>query len=145
MNYQRETMAQVLDEIKPLLVLHWEEITHFKDVPLDPDYTAYARAEQAGKLRIFTVRDDGVLIGYGIFFIGNLHYKSTPIATQDILFIHPKYRGRGGRLIRYCDEQLQADGIRIVMHHIKVAHNWSALLERFGYEEVDRIYARRIE
>jgi GNAT superfamily N-acetyltransferase len=143
--YARESVPAVLDEIKPLLAKHWEEIATYKDMPLDPDYDAYLAADARGKVRVFTARDAGALIGYGVFFLGNLHYRSSRIATQDILFILPAYRGTtvGYRLIRFCDAQLQADGTQAVYQHVKLAHDFSPLLASVGYEPVETIHARR--
>jgi hypothetical protein len=50
----------------------------------------------------------------------------------------------GGRFIKWCDEQLRAEGVAVVYHHIKAAHNFGPMLERFGYELVDLIYSRRL-
>ena len=144
--YQRETVAHVMDEIKPLLEKHWEEIAHFKDIPLDPDYSVYTQAEMFDKIRVFTVRCDSVLIGYAVFYIGSLHYKSTKTATQDILFLLPEHRGLTGcRLIEYCDNQLKSEGIEVVYQHVKVAHDFGPLLRAMGYEEVDTIWAKRLD
>ena len=143
--YAREQISDVLGEIKPLLEEHWKEIAHYQDIPLDPHWPGYYAAEDAGKLRIFTVREDGKLVGYAVFFVGNLHYKSTKIATQDILFVLPEHRGlTGARLIRYCDEYLQAEGAQAVFHHVKRAHNFGPLLERMGYEAIDVVYGKRL-
>lgn len=147
MNFQREQFAAILPELKPLLQLHWEEVAFYKDIPLDPDYDTYIAVENIGKLRVFTVREQGELIGYAIFFIGHMHYKSTPIATQDVIFLHPDHRGRGARLILYCDFQLASEGIQVVMHHTKMAPglDFSPILKRLGYEETDRVLARRLD
>jgi N-acetylglutamate synthase-like GNAT family acetyltransferase len=61
--------------------------------------------------------------------------------------VHPEYRstGAGPDLIRYCDEQLRADGCQAVYHHVKAAHNFGPLLKRMGYELVDLIYAKRLD
>lgn len=143
--FARESVAQVLDEIKPLLEKHWEEIAHFKDIPLDPDYSAYENGEKAGRIRVFTARHDGVLVGYAVFYLGNLHYKSTATAAQDILFVLPEHRGMTGyRLIEYCDNQLRSEGIKVVYQHVKVAHDFGPLLKRMGYVAVDNLYARRL-
>jgi hypothetical protein len=48
-------------------------------------------------------------------------------------------------LIRYADMQLKEDGVQVVYHHSKVAHNIGPLLERMGYEAVDLIYAKRLD
>jgi GNAT superfamily N-acetyltransferase len=143
--FQRETVAKVIDEIKPLLEKHWEEIAHFKDIALDPEYETYHKAEAADRIRVFTVRaTEGDLIGYGVFFLGSLHYRATKTASQDILFVLPEHRGiTGYRFLEYCDNQLKAEGVKIVYHHVKVAHDFGRLLRRIGYEAVDTIYARR--
>lgn len=143
--FARETVAQVLEEIKPLLSMHWREIAHYQDIGLDPDWDFYI---QAKTIRVFTARIDGVLIGYGVFFIGpNKHYRQSIQAVQDILFLHPDYRGgrTGMRFIRFCDEQLKADGAQVVYHHVKAAHDFGPLLKSIGYECVDVIYANRLD
>jgi len=145
--YARETLAGMLEELKPLLAIHWEEIATYKDMPLDPDYPAYLTAEARGNVRVFTARKDGALVGYGVFFIGNLHYRSSRIATQDILFVLPEHRlGRVGfGLVRFIRAQLAADGVQLIYQHVKRAHPaLGRLLEHDGYLAVETIYARRL-
>jgi GNAT superfamily N-acetyltransferase len=147
MSYGQELLSDIVEELKPLLERHWEEIAHFKDVPLAPNWAAYDRAEKSGSLRVYTARKDGALIGYGVFFIGNMHYSTTKIATQDVLFLLPEHRqgGVGYRLIRFCDEQLNAEGAKVVYHHVKHAIcDFGPLLERMGYVAVDTIYGRKL-
>ena len=132
-------------EIYPLFVKHWEEIAHYKNIPLEPDYEKYKEIEKVGMLRIFTAREDGKLIGYCVYFINhNLHYKSTIQALQDVLFVQKEKRGFGMKFIKWCDEQLKNEGVNVVHQHIKKAHNFGPMLERIGYELVDLIYARRL-
>lgn len=148
MMYARETLAQVRDEIVPLLEAHYKEIAHYDDIELSPDWEFYELMDSGDRLRIFTARDDGVLIGYGVFFIGqNKHYKDSRQALQDIFFIHPDFRGRtvGARLILFCDEQCRAENTQVIYHHIKAAHNFGHLLVHCGYELVDLIYAKRLD
>ena len=144
--YQRESVADVLDEIKPLLARHWDEIATFKDLPLDPKYDAYLKADFAGLVRVYTARREGVLVGYGVFFIGNMHYQSSKIATQDLLFLAPEHRGSsiGMRLIRFCDDMLESEGVQVIYQHVKAAHDFGPLLERLGYETNEKLYAKRL-
>lgn len=127
--------------------LHYEEISAFKDIPLDPDIASYAKIEEVGALRVFTAREDGgELIGYAVFFIKpNIHYRTSLQALQDILYIHPQKRGFGMRFIAWCDEQLKNESIQVVYHHVKAKHNFGPMLERLGYGLVDLIYARRLD
>ena len=146
--YQRENFTlELFNEALPLLKKHFDEISAFKDIPLDPDLEGYLKTDEAGMMRCFTMRTaDNLLIGYAVFFVRfNPHYKNSLQAVQDIIYVHPAYRGKGGKFILWCDDQLRAEGIQVVYHHIKAAHNFGPMLERIGYKLVDLIYARRLD
>ena len=147
MKFQREKAQDVFKEMIPLLEKHWEEIAHYKDIPLDPDFNIYFNMEDLDMLRVFTARDDeNTLIGYAVFFIkANAHYRSSLQALQDVLFIKPDCRGTGLKFIVWCDNQLQKEKIQVVYHHVKQSHNFGSALERIGYKLVDLIYARRLD
>lgn len=148
MQFQRENLLEIVDEIGPLLHKHWREVAHYQDIELDPDWEGYARAEAAGGLRTFTVRENGQLVGYAIFFVRhNLHYKQSLQASQDVIFLDPAHRGAryGAALISFADGQLRSEGVQAVYHHVKAAHNFGPLLESQGYHLVDLIYARRLD
>ena len=93
--YDTELYSSCIEEIKPLFYKHWLEIAGHQDtVKLDPDFDRYQSIEEMGSLRIFTVRDDGKLIGYFISFImPHIHYRNTVYALNDILYLAPEYRG----------------------------------------------------
>lgn len=144
MKFQREDTS-VYAEMKPLTELHYQEIAHYKDIPLEPDIETYKTIEEQGCLRLYTARDEGELIGYSIYFLkNNPHYKSSLQASQDILFIRKDKRGQGREFLMWCDEQLKADGVDVVYHHVKAAHNFGPLLERQGYKLIDLIYGKRL-
>lgn len=141
----RESVEDVIEEIKPLLRLHWQEVAHYLDIELDPDWDFYLTSPS---VRVFTARDDGQLIGYGVFFIGpNRHYKQSIQAVQDILFLHPEYRGgrTGYKLIKFCDEEARKEGAQVIYHHTKARHDFGPLLGHLGYELVDFIYGHRLD
>jgi len=149
MQFQKEQFsAHLFDELLPLLTAHYKEIAHHQDIPLEPSIEGYQAAQDMGALRIFTARtrDEGDLVGYAVYFVRhNLHYRSSLQAAQDILFVRPDSRGVGARLIKWCDEQLKAEGVQLVLHHVKAAHNFGPMLERMGYELVDLIYTKRLD
>jgi GNAT superfamily N-acetyltransferase len=145
--YQEEKVStNLLKEMTPLLLNHYDEIAHFKDIPFEPDWDGYLKLGEAGILRVFTARlESGELCGYAAFFVKhNLHYKSSLQAVQDVIFMAKEHRGRGGELVMFCDEKLRASGAQAVYHHVKSKHNFGPMLEKFGYELVDLIYARRL-
>src|SRR5438105_80610 len=106
-----------LDEIKPLLPFHWEELGIFKPLmPLDPQYQAYLNRELNGELVYATLRVDGKLVGYWIAIVApGFHYQSTLTATMDILWIMPQHRGQNaGKLLHGAMEQeLKRRGVKL--------------------------------
>lgn len=146
--FDEEKYSDALPELKRLIKDHWEEIAHYKDIPLDPDYDVYLQIEKSKMMRLYTIRLCSILVGYALFFIkANPHYKSSMQAVQDVLYLRPRYRrgGIGYRFIKWCDKQLAADGCQVVMHHVKAAHDFGPLLNRLGYELTDYVYARRLD
>lgn len=147
MKFSKERAQDFFPEAMPLFEAHYKEIARYMDIELKVDIPRYYFLEDQKILRGYTVREDsGVLIGYAIFFLSkNLHYSDSFQAVQDVLFIHPEKRGSGAKFIKWCDDQLRAEGVQVVYHHVKKAHNFGALLERFDYELVDLIYAKRLD
>jgi GNAT superfamily N-acetyltransferase len=144
----RERVADVFTEIQPLLRAHYEEIAHFQDIPLDPNFARYCAMDEAGVLRIFTARIHDALVGYAIYAVDYaLHYESSLQAIQDVLYLAPEHRnGRLGlRLIEHADVELKAEGVQVVRQHVKAKHDFGRLLERLGYELEDKLYSRRLD
>jgi len=145
--YQREQVGDVIEDIKPLLVMHWAELAHYGDIKLEPKWEFY-RTNPI--VRVYTARDGGALAGYGVFFIHPaIHYASSIQAVQDIFFVDPLYRGTrvGYRLLKFCEEQARAEGAQAIYHHVKTAHAsvFAPLLGHLNYEPVDLIYAKRLD
>ncbi len=146
--FSREPLTpQWFEEAMPLLRLHYKEIAHYQDIPLDPDEDAYLDAEKRGAIRCFVARDQfGLLMGYAVFFVRyNIHYKTSLQAIQDVIYVDPNKRGIGARFIPWCDAKLKEEGVQVVYHHVKDEHNFGPLLERIGYKLIDHIYGRRLD
>lgn len=149
---QRESAQTLWKEILPfrmLLLEHKEEVAHYDDIDLDPDVEAYREIEETGALRCYTARLAGELIGYGIFFIRhNVHYRKSLQAVQDVLFVTKLHRhGRVGyKLIRFSEEQLRAEGVQVIYHHLKTNRPETiTLFHKLGYEDIDLIVAKRLD
>lgn len=148
MQFARESIATVIDEIGPLLLAHWEEIAQYPDIPLNPDFDFYKASEMHGQLRIYTARHERELVGYAIYIVAPaLHYSKSLQAKQDILFLKASYRhGRAGwRLIEFADDHLRTEGVQVVYQHVKAEHDFGPLLERIGYTFCDKLYSRRLD
>lgn len=148
LRFEREKLMDWFDEAMPLFEKHFSEVSHFQDIALDINKESYRQIEEAGVLRTYTVRKDGKLVGYSIYFVkANIRYQKSVQAVQDVLFIDPDHRGVGRKLIEFADRQLQAEGVQVVYHHVKTKPelNFGPLLERMGYQHVDQIYAKRLD
>lgn len=148
MKFQLEILTPDLYvEMYPLFEEHYEEIAHFKDIPLKPDVELYLKSQDIGLLRVFTARkEDNEMVGYNVFFTKhNGHYKDSLNASQDIIFVRKAQRGFGLKFIEWCDEQLRNEGVDVVYHHVKAAHNFGPKLEKQGYVLVDLIYAKKLK
>lgn len=148
--FQRESLTlDFFEEGLPLFHRHYRDISANQDIKLEIDFERYFRLQDAGAVRLFTARAaDGKLIGYAVFHVmTNMRYKSSLQATQDVLFVHPEFRGCGMKLVEFCDNQLRNEGVQVVYHHTKAKPelNFGPALERRGYKLVDLIYSKRLD
>jgi GNAT superfamily N-acetyltransferase len=143
-----ETFMDIVPEIEVLAELHYKEIAKHQDkIKLNPDYDKYSSLEQAGILHTVTARKDGVLIGYVVSLVDtHLHYKDLYYAMNDVLFIHPDYRGTGVayRMLKYSEEKLKEIGADLIMFHVKCDHDFKPLCDKLGYNRVEYNYSKYI-
>jgi GNAT superfamily N-acetyltransferase len=148
MNYQQEFLATVEKDIRPLLERHWNDIAVNKDkIKLNPDWDAYHSLEQDGKLKIFTAREQGELVGYFVVIVHrNLHYKDHLFASNDVIFLHPDHRkGRTGiKLVQFSEKCLKEDGVSVLAINTKVHKPFDKLMQFLGFSLVERIYSKYI-
>lgn len=144
-DYARETVAGLWDEIQPLLKKQADEVATFKDIPLTPDKELYFKMDASGLVRVFTARKEGRLVGYSLFFVrASIQFQQSIQAQQDLIFIDKEERGFGGFFIDWCDIQLKLEGVQVVRRHVKAKHDWSKILVRHEYKIEDFIYVRRL-
>lgn len=148
MDFNHEAFTGIRRQIEPLLIDHWNEIALNKDaIKLNPDWKEYARLDMVGALRVYTAREDDVLCGYFVVIVSkSLHYKDHLFANNDIIFLSKDHRKgtTGIRLIKYAVEQLTAEGIKLININTKVHQPFDVILERQGFNLVERIYSKRV-
>lgn len=147
MIYSEETFLGVIADIVPLLTRHWDEIALNKEtVPLAPDYAQYQRLNDQGILNIYTARNDnGVLVGYCLTItVPHIHYSTTISSNVDLVYVVPEHRGKmtGVRLMQFTEDSLKEKGVKLLSHHVKEAHDFSAILLRKGYKKAETIYGK---
>ena len=144
--YQQEFLTSVVDDAKPLLQDHWDEIAVNKDkIKLNPDWVTYASLEEQGKLKIFTAREDEVLIGYFVVIVGiNPHYKDHLFASNDIIYLSPKHRKgfTSIKLIKFAEKCLKADGVSVLTINTKVHQPFDRLMDFLKFRKIERVYSK---
>lgn len=149
MKFQVEDLDVLFSEGMPLFVRHFAEVSHYQDIPLSINWDKYYLFEENGFLRVYTARsDEGALIGYMLCIVQtNIRYSSSLQAVQDILFILPERRGFGMKFIKWCEDRLREDGVQVLYQHTKLDPklDFSPILKRLKYEEVDRLWAKRLD
>ena len=146
--YKQESYSDVIDEIKPLLDLHYEEIAGDKDViKLNPDYNAYKIMDQRGMLKIVTARNGNELVGYCICLVRpHLHYLDSMTATNDIFYIKKEYRlgMTGVKLFKKTEDIMKQYGVQRIIMNVKRINDVGTIFERLGYKETERVYTKII-
>lgn len=145
--YREQLSPTLISEMMPLLKAHRDELCVYDDFELDPQWDSYYQLQGAGGLRVFTARFESELIGYAAYAVHqNLHYSARRHAVQDVLFLRADFRGKmaGYMFIKFIDEMLQQEGVHVVSQHVKVHMDWGRLLERVGYQQVEKIYEKRL-
>lgn len=144
--YQVEVFTDIIDEIKDLIPLHWDEVACNKDViKLDPDWEQYKLLVALGKIHMVTVRDDKKLVGYFITVITNdLHYRTVVTATTDIFFLLKEYRKgfAGYKLFKILEDTLKCKGVTKIHTGCKVSLDISPMLYRLGYKEIEKTFSK---
>lgn len=143
---QAEPFVPFLEEVKPLLPQHWEELALDRDkVALDPIYEEYLRMDAAGQMVAVTLRDRGKLVGY---FVGvakpHLHYRSCLTLHMDIFYLKPEVRGRMGgiRLFRAVEAEAKRRGVKRLYMGSKMHKDSSRLFEALGYTPIETYFSK---
>lgn len=144
--YQQEFLSTTVDEAKDLLNSHWEEIALNKEhIKLNPDWEVYQSLEDQGKLKIFTARDNDILVGYFVVVVGvNMHYKDHVFACNDVLYLSKEHRKgfTGIKLIKFAEKCLKNDGVSVLTINTKVHQPFDRLMDFLKFRKVERVYSK---
>jgi L-amino acid N-acyltransferase YncA len=146
---QEETLTLSLaNELMPLLELHRQEISAYKDMKLNVNVEKYIQMNNIGMYKIFVARSEGKLVGYLAYFIApNMHYSDYVYATQDVIYVDKSSRGAmvGLKLLNEAEKELIKLGVNVATQHVKVKHDISPLMEKAGYDWVEKIFMKRLQ
>lgn len=145
---QVENLTEHLEEIKPLLPIHWEKLALNKDtVPLDPQYHLYLERDARGEILFVTLRDSGKMVGYWVGFVNpGLHYKTCLTHILDIWNLLPGYENGSAALtlMRAVEKEIKRRGVNRSMVGEKLHKPSGRLFKAFGYEPIETYYSKWI-
>ena len=146
MKIQLESISNLVDELEPLIKLHWEQIELNQDkIKLKPDWDQYKAIDKLGMIRTYTVRDNKELVGYFIaVYMKALHHADHVFANCDAIYIRPdKRKGSiGHKLIKYAEKDLSKIGVSMMTINVKTHAPFDRLLNRLGFKFTEKIYTK---
>lgn len=146
--YDRQHLKEVKEEIAPMLDAHYEEVAMYQDhIELNPQWEMYENLELMDRLFIFTMRDEGKLIGYSVFFLNpHMHYADHEFAMNDIVYIDPDRRGTEETVnfFKWCEKHMRDCGTSVISYHMKVYKPFQTLMTILGYDHAEHMYTKYI-
>lgn len=146
--FQRERFTKEFEaESLHLGEMHNKEIGGvIADVKIRVPVEMYENLDSNDMLRIYTLRQDGMLKGYNIFVV-IVHPEYAKLTAQhDVMFLHPDVRKgfNAVKFLKWCDNEMKKDGILFVTQNVTAAKDFSPLLKRIGYQYSETIYIKRL-
>ena len=145
--FARIPIAHVVTQLQALAVREYEEVGQ-KDLDrLHIDWDRYSELDAAGKLATFIAKKGDHIVGYAVFVVQtHIHYADALVAANSAVYVAPE--ARAGRvvlnLLRFAELGLHAQGVRKVYYHVKREKDFGRLLERIGYLDSERMFAKVI-
>ena len=150
--YQTESYHDVINEIKPLLEDHYEEVAMYKEhIEFNPNYELYLHMDQTGDIHIFTARDQdvgGAIVGYCVTFMQHHpHYMDHIYAVNDIIYVADEYRHTevAPEMIMRLEKEMQDEGASVMTFHMKTYKPFRTLMESLNFEEAEILYSKYIK
>ena len=141
-----ESNEATIREIAEIVARDGSQMPNTVAADFDPDYEKYILAAKNGFLRIYTVRDDGALVGYAAYIVGvSLHHSRRRWATSDTVWLDPNARrpGVAPRLLRYIEADLK-NHATLMQTGAKVDSTWSRVLAAGGHSMTDVVHTKEL-
>jgi hypothetical protein len=147
--YNLENYEETIEELKPLLAEHNIEVgSYTESLELDPKWGIYEELDALGYLTIFTMRDEGELIGYNIFRVDtHIHYQQDLWADNDVLYIKPEYRHAETTIefLEFCEDALRDSYyVKVITYQMPVSQPFSTLMSNLKMDNAEQFYTKYI-
>lgn len=150
----RERLADCMGELVELGRQHHTELAA-ADYEFQPDLAKFQAREDAGELRVFTLRethraqsgDSYLTVGYTVLYVQPNPHGNETIAVEGLVYVHPSFRGHGLRLMRESDRLLAEEGVNRVFRTVCLTaeRDHGLCLARLGYAPKEQTWCRKLE
>lgn len=150
--FRWEPVAQLFAEPNAADLLREHHATlgvHRDKLHLDINLDLMQQAEAEGRFRVWTARDDGLLVGYlGLWIIRHMHYPILMAVEDSFLLSAPNRRGYVGiRMIQGVSAALREMGVELLIIHEKVHFaaergGLGKFYRRLGFEHTDNLWSK---
>ena len=140
-HYNRE----FADEIEELQHLHAREVDQLR-FPTKINHIAYIMASNRGQLATIAVRDEGKLVGYIGFIVGEDWNTEAYVAKEAGMYLKKEYRkGRTAiKMIKFSEKVLKEKGVDAVLMMSSAEKKVGPLYEYLKYREVETSYIKEL-
>lgn len=149
-SYAIEPLAKCWDEWLELAALQWAETERYRHYQkMAPSFDRYNQYDKAGWFLMFTMRDNGRLVGScGVYLVPSMHTQEL-IATEDTWYIREEYR-KGWNAVKFYkfgESELRKRGAVEFTVSSKLNGDrptTGKLLERLDYDLIGHVYSKRL-
>ena len=146
---REEKLADILDEVMPLVREHWDESHGYRTAPFNPNWRGMLFFEERGLFKVVVLRtNSGELAGYLSFFLTVSSQTSEACANLDVIFVRRGYRtGRGAvALLTAAHTLFHSLGLTSVYssNPLTASPALNKLMTKFGYAPVSTVYHKNL-
>jgi len=145
--YQQETLVTFLPESKPLFDVFYNEVAELY-VAQGFNAEFYWHLESRNRLKIYTIRDNGKLIGFSFWVLFYPpHYKTSLTATSDAIFVLQEYRKGlfGYKFLKHSLNEIKKHNPQRILVGVKPNNDFGKILERLGASHFETVYSFKLE
>ena len=148
--YSEESFLEVIDDIKPLVKDHSEEVDVYQEVvQFNPDYDTYEAMAEMGIIKFYTARaEDGELVGYSVMMVNqNPHYKDHLYGVNDIFYVHPDHRHTevAPTLLKYTEDKMRELDVSVITMNMKTHQPFESLMDSLEWDKTEIVFTKLLK
>jgi GNAT superfamily N-acetyltransferase len=143
--YSVEVFGEIEDEVINMALKAWLEVDSRGAASFNPNIAMYNKLQEAGALRVYTIRDKGVMVGCALFLVSeSLHSMGKYHAATDFMYIEKDFRGLGSELINLAAQDMKEEGVNWFSFVVKAHADSGALGEETNATLYEHVYNKRL-